>query len=122
MRNKPAIYIKLWPNSLMTAGKDTFIDEIITLAGGKNIAAGFSQRYPTLTAEYLLANPPDIVVLAYPETTESGLPPVLRQRLLNPAQSVRPIARVSADLVLRPAPRILEGIRQLREIAALRSP
>ena len=65
--SSPKVFFAL-DNTLWTAGPDSFVDELIKLAGGTNIgsmsdtlAAG--QKYFQLTPEQLVAADPDIVLL-----------------------------------------------------------
>lgn len=47
-----------------TVGYDTFTNELITMAGGYNIALKVSaDRYPKLTPEYIIKENPDIIVV-----------------------------------------------------------
>jgi iron complex transport system substrate-binding protein len=52
------------PSSPWTAGAGTFIDYIISLAGGGNVGAALEGDYPQISAETLIASDPDIILLA----------------------------------------------------------
>ncbi|MCH2044261.1 MAG: ABC transporter substrate-binding protein [Saprospiraceae bacterium] len=47
---------------LMVAGKNTFAESMITLAGGQNVITEF-ESFQALSPEALLANPPDIILM-----------------------------------------------------------
>lgn len=47
-----------------TAGKGTVIDDMIRLAGGRNIAAEIAMANPTLSAETILAADPEVILLS----------------------------------------------------------
>lgn len=47
---------------IYAAGRDNFIDEMITAAGGRNLLDASLGRYPTVSREFLIANPPDVIV------------------------------------------------------------
>ncbi|MEM2944049.1 MAG: helical backbone metal receptor [Methanomassiliicoccales archaeon] len=59
---KPLVYYELG-TPLKTVGPGTFTHELITMAGGINIAANESARYPLLSNEYILEKNPDIIVI-----------------------------------------------------------
>lgn len=57
----------IWREPIMVAGSDTFISDLLGLAGGVNVFVGDderSDRYPTLTVEDLRAADPDAVLLS----------------------------------------------------------
>ncbi|MGB7873043.1 MAG: helical backbone metal receptor [Anaerolineales bacterium] len=62
------------PSNPWTAGSGTFIDYIITQAGGSNAASALEGEYAQLSSEQLIAVNPDIILLAdalYGTTPES---------------------------------------------------
>jgi len=62
------------PSNPWTAGSGTFIDYIITLAGGMNSAAHLQGEYPQISSEEIINVNPDIIILAdalYGITNES---------------------------------------------------
>lgn len=67
-QKKPRIFYCIWTNPLMTVGKDSFLDDVITACGAINIATISSatrSAYPTFSAERLVLADPDVVVLPY---------------------------------------------------------
>ncbi len=59
--HRPTVFLDL--GQLYTAGPDSYLNNLITLAGGQNIATQFTHKaYPQLTSEQIIkANPEDIV-------------------------------------------------------------
>lgn len=55
------IYL-IWENPLLAAGKNTFIDAMLSLAGFENLIQ--SSRYPELSEEQLVSLSPDFVLLS----------------------------------------------------------
>ncbi len=47
-------------------GPGTFLDDLLTIAGGQNVLAGTTQPYPTLDRERLLALQPEVVIVLRP--------------------------------------------------------
>jgi iron complex transport system substrate-binding protein len=56
----PKVYHEVFP--FMSAGPDTFIDALITLAGGKNIFHDATTSYPTISYETVIEKNPDVMV------------------------------------------------------------
>ncbi|MEJ2481751.1 MAG: helical backbone metal receptor [Gemmatimonadota bacterium] len=57
----------IWREPVRAAGSDTFIDDLLGLAGGVNVfddEAGFAERYPTVGLEGLSAANPEVVLLS----------------------------------------------------------
>ena len=97
---------------LTVAGPDTFIDDIIAIAGGINVVPKGPSRYPTWNTEALLTvNPEAIIVSTYP-----GQP--LPKYFFNnwpQLQAVRnqQIIEINADWIHRPGPRMILGLEAL---------
>ncbi len=97
---------------LTVAGPDTFVDDIIRLAGGKNIVARGPSRYPTWNAEALLsANPQTIIVSTYPGQPDPEH--FFSQWPQLQAVKNHHIIRIDADWIHRPGPRLILGIEAL---------
>lgn len=52
-----------------SCNKETFTHELISLAGGINIAAEETVRYPLLNSEYIIVKDPKVIVKLYYATT-----------------------------------------------------
>jgi iron complex transport system substrate-binding protein len=104
-------FIVIDKSPLMTVSRG-FIDEELKVAGGENIAAGAVAAYPTFSREELLRRDPEVIL--YPTSSAEDLQALTK---LYPEWSrLRAVRnhRVYAlppDLLFRPGPRIIEGIR-----------
>lgn len=61
-KEKPLVYYEL-SGLGKTVGSGTITNEMISIAGGINLAANETLRYPTLTSEYIVAKNPDIIIV-----------------------------------------------------------
>ena len=60
---KPKVFYEVWNEPLMSAGKNTSINDLIEKAGGKNIvAADGLEGWPEYSIEKLIQNNPDIII------------------------------------------------------------
>lgn len=98
------------PTKPFTVGPGSFIDELIAIAGGVNVASGAPSQYPQLSLEEVVRSDPEVIVLGdadYGVTAEqvaarpgwSGITAVRTGRIFP----------VSADLVSRPGPRVADA-------------
>ncbi len=60
---KKRVFYQVWDEPIMTAGPGSFIDELITLAGGINVAADAGEAWPMYSAEALVENNPEVYIL-----------------------------------------------------------
>lgn len=92
---RPRVFITLSRNpdtlaAVMTAGQNTFVDEIIRRAGGINVFADASLDYPQVSPEAVLAARPDVIIEFMPETTITD---ALRDKVLH---TWKPLAQAPA--------------------------
>jgi iron complex transport system substrate-binding protein len=57
----PKVYHEIWNDPLMSAGPDTFIDELIVLAGGENIFSDATTSWPVVSSEAIIEKNPDVM-------------------------------------------------------------
>lgn len=105
----PRTVVVVGHKPLVVAGPGTFLQALVTLAGGRNaVAAG--PAYPTVDLEALMRLDPDVVIDVSGDAGHGFWErfPALR------AVRDRRVVRVSSPAVVRPGPRLDEGLRQLR--------
>lgn len=110
---KPTVFFEIYSQPLMTAGKDTVINQMITYAGGKNLGATAGKEYPEYSTEKLLEANPDIYFATSGSMTN---PADLASR---PGYSALKAVKdgkiyvVQENLFVRSGPRIVDGLEQL---------
>ena len=63
--SRPRVYVEVGYNPLFTCGKGSFIDELIEIAGGENIAHEIDKPYPRVSAEFIISRNPEVIILPY---------------------------------------------------------
>ncbi|MCK4245092.1 MAG: cobalamin-binding protein [Candidatus Omnitrophica bacterium] len=63
--NQLCVYVETGYNPLFTCGKGSFIDELIEIAGGENIAHNIDKPYPRVSAEFIISKDPEVIILPY---------------------------------------------------------
>jgi iron complex transport system substrate-binding protein len=114
-RPRPTVLYLIWPDPPQTAGPGTFIDEIITAAGGRNAFADLRIEWPQISLEEIVRRDPDFVVLPQGSSHATALPPIHNApgwRDLT-AFRERRILLVDTNLFNRPGPRVVEAARTL---------
>jgi iron complex transport system substrate-binding protein len=104
---------------LIAVGGKNFIDELITLAGGKNIAGDTAQPWLNLPDEYVVVKAPQVIIEAGMGSERDQAAKHWADLKSIPAVQQGRVYRYPSDKILRPGPRIGEG---LEEIARLLHP
>jgi len=113
---RPSVFYVLQTGPLITAGRNTFINDLINIAGGKSISGDETADYPQFSRETVIARAPEIIVAPAIHGSELVKESDLRRDFATtPAIRSNRIVRVTPDLVDRPGPRIVEGLEQLAE-------
>jgi iron complex transport system substrate-binding protein len=101
-------------NPPWAAGRETMVDELIELAGGRNVEAGV-RGYKQISNEKLLALDPEVVLILSPE--DEG---VLKTSFWRSTRAVKRghYYKLDPDIFVRPTPRIVEGLKALQKIYA----
>ncbi len=115
-RPRPKVFVEIWDDPLQTAGGSSFIDEVIHRAGGVNVAHDLSQPYPTIGPEQVLAWNPDVILLGH-VTEGEDVVSRLRGRIgwsgVAAVKTGRIITDIPDDLLQRPGPRLVDGVKAL---------
>jgi iron complex transport system substrate-binding protein len=106
-REKPKVFLVLGAEPLITVGGKTFINDLISRAGGLSISADESSDYPQYSFETVIVRRPEIIFL---QAGDDKLPERLQQ---TPAALQGRVYHMDDDLLLRPGPRIVDGLEQL---------
>ncbi|MBI3947234.1 MAG: ABC transporter substrate-binding protein [Armatimonadetes bacterium] len=109
-RPRRKVFLEVWHEPLTTIGPRTFLDDLVRLAGGENVAGAARQEYPTISLEALLAAEPDVYIVTTHGGKVAGGDPARRPGFQG-LRAIREgrVRRVPADPVLRPTPRLAEG-------------
>ncbi len=101
---------------LIVAGTGLFIDELVTAAGGVNVAASTGAMWPRLSLESVVAMAPDVIIDGAMGSEErEGLEAYWKPYASIPAVREGRIRARNADALLRPGPRLGEAAEELYE-------
>ncbi len=95
-----------------TAGPGSFIDEMISLAGGRNAGAALGRPWGIFQLEKLVALDPAVIIAGTSSGPLGRLPGEPGYSSLTAVKKGR-VAIVDDDLVTRPGPRLAEGLLEI---------
>ena len=101
---------------LVAVGGKNFLDELITVAGGQNIAGNASQPWLNLPDEYVVAKAPQVIIQAGMGSDASGPTRQWSDLKSIPAVKERRVYTYNSDKILRPGPRIGEGLEEIARL------
>ncbi len=115
-KTRPRIFFQIGISPIVSVGSNTFINELITLAGGINTTAG-PNPYPRYSIEQVLSLKPDIIIIT---SMARGTNEIFRAAKKQwekwpeiPAARNHKIFIVDSNLFDRPTPRLVEGLEIL---------
>lgn len=112
IENRPVVFWEVWSDPIWTAGKATFIHELIEMAGGVNMAEDVAGTYVEYSFEMLLAKDPQVIFYGHAvETVEEYLSRP-NWGSVSAVKSGR-VYLVDQDIVQQPGPRIGLGLLEL---------
>lgn len=97
---------------LYAVGRDTFLNELLTIAGGENVLPDTMARYPKVSKEYIIAKSPEIIIEVGPKSNLSKEETLARKKTWGKFSTLRAVKDdklyfISADYILIPGPRLL---------------
>ena len=113
-QEKVMVFYEIWHEPLMAAGKGSFMDELITLSGGQNIAEDAEGAYPEYDLEQLIERNPEVYLTSadMPEKTIEAIKdrPGYEEIEAIKNDRVYIFEDDEANIVSRPGPRIVEAL------------
>ncbi|OQX71929.1 MAG: hypothetical protein B6D62_00820 [Candidatus Cloacimonas sp. 4484_275] len=115
---RPKVYVEIYGNPIMSVSSDSFVGEIIELAGGENIFSELPRNYSRIKPEKVIEKNPDIIILTYPGITARQIKERKGWANINACKNNKIFTTndINPDLILRASPRIIDGINQLKKI------
>lgn len=118
---KPKVFIGGIYETIWTPGEGTLFNELISLAGGTNIAAGFS-GWTKISLEFIVKEDPDIIIIPIGAMNPGDELKIKENIYQRPGWSnlsavkTQKIFIVNEDLFFRPGPRLVDGLERLYKI------
>ena len=106
---------------LYAVGRDTFLNELLSIAGGENVLPETMARYPKISKEFIISKSPEIIMEIGPKSNMSNKEILNRKKVWGKYSTLRAVKNdrlhfIGADYILIPGPRlvnILDDFTQL---------
>jgi len=117
-REMPRVFLQIGINPLVSVGKDTIHNRLITLAGGINIFGDVDIAYPRVSIERVIAKGPDIIIMTDMRRGGGFAREQDKWRQWTDIPAVRNgrIYVIDSDVADRFSPRIVDGLEALAGI------
>lgn len=111
---RPRVFVQIGVSPIVSVGSQTFIHQLITLAGGTNIAAG-AAAYPRFSREQVITLAPEVMVISSMAraTIFEKVKAEWMQWSAIPAVRNQAVFIAPTDIFDRPTPRLVEGLEQM---------
>jgi iron complex transport system substrate-binding protein len=116
-RLTPSVLYVVWHDPPITPGPETYIAQLIGVAGGRTIFPDLEQDWPMVAMEEIVRRQPDVVVMPVGGNRSHSARPILDAPGWRELRAVREgrVAEVPVDLMNRPGPYLAEAARVLRD-------
>ncbi len=113
---KPRVFYEVEYEPLMTAGPGTFIDDLIHLSGGVNIASDSAVKYPVYNLEILIERNPEVIIISFWHgsiaVSVEGVKSRKRWQIIDAVKNNQ-VYGINADIVSRSGPRIVDALEEI---------
>lgn len=108
------VFYEIWHEPLMAAGPGSFVDQLILLAGGVNVAGDAESEYPQFDLEQLIERNPQVYLTAndLPEKTADSIKERPGYENIDAIMNGQ-IYLLDGNIMSRPGPRIIEALEIL---------
>jgi len=109
-----SVFFQLSGQPLYTAGRSSFVTNLIERAGGRSVTSDVQEAWPRLSDERALASRPEAVVMLSGDAMGAAANTKVAAALRNsPAVQNGRVYLIDGDLLTRPGPRLVDGLEQI---------
>lgn len=109
-----SVFFQLSGQPLYTAGRSSFVTNLIVRAGGRSVTSDVNEAWPRLSDEAALASRPEAVIMLSGDAMGAAANEKVAAALRNsPAVQHGRVYLIDGDLLTRPGPRLIDGLEQI---------
>ena len=108
-----SVFYQLSAEPLYTAGRDSYITDLIRRAGGRSVTADVPGAWPRYSDEAALSSRPEAIVMATGGSMGEANAEVAAALKKSPAALQGRIIKINGDYLSRPGPRLVDGLEQM---------
>lgn len=107
------VFYQLSAEPLYTAGRDSFVTDLIRRAGGASVTSDVPEAWPRYSQEAAVAARPEAIILPTDGSMGSANAEVAAGLRRSPAALSGKVYRINGDYLSRPGPRAVDGLEAL---------
>lgn len=109
------VFYEVWHEPLMTTTNQTFIGELINLAGGTNIFANLEETYPAVSAEAIIDANPDVILGPSSHGDQLSAEMISAREGWSELAAVKNerIYIIQGDIISRAGPRVVDALEAI---------
>jgi len=109
------VFYEVWHEPLMTTTNQTYIGELINLAGGTNIFADLEEIYPSVSAETIIEANPDVILGPSSHGDQLNAEMIAAREGWSGLTAVEneTIYIVDGDIISRAGPRVVDALEDI---------
>jgi iron complex transport system substrate-binding protein len=107
------VFYQVSREPLYTAGRDSFITDLIGRAGGVSVTADVEGAWPRYSQESAHAARPEAIIMPTGTGMDEGNREVAEALKKSPAALGKRVYGINGDYLSRPGPRLVEGLEEL---------
>jgi iron complex transport system substrate-binding protein len=111
-RTPISVFYQVSAEPLYTAGRDSFVTDLIRRAGGKSVTADVPGAWPKFSAESALASRPEAIILPTGGSMGNANSSVAESLKTSPAALNGKVYKINDDHLSRPGPRSVDGLEE----------
>ncbi len=119
LTNRPSVFVEIWSDPLTTAGRSSYLSELVRLSGGMNAGDDVEKPYFQTSSEWVIRRNPDIILCFRMGGEGAGCDAVSKRpgwKQIRAVKTGRVYDHLNPDVMLRPGPRVAEAIATLQDI------
>ena len=118
--SRPRVMCVIWHDPIWTVGGNTYIDDLITMAGGVNIFSADFEKSGIVSPESIVSKNPQVVIVtgmaASADATASSLKKMDWMQATDAIKNNRVYKLSDSNLVERPGPRVVDGLEEVARL------
>lgn len=107
------VFYQVSPSPLWTAGRKSWITDLIRRAGGKSVTGEVEGEWMRFSDEAALASRPEAIIMATSSGDKMEVAAALQK---SPAVINKRVYGINGDYLSRPGPRLVEGLEQIARV------
>jgi iron complex transport system substrate-binding protein len=110
------VFYQVSPQPLWTAGRSSWITDLIHRAGGKSVTAEVEGEWMRYSDEAAIASRPEAIIMATSDSMNGEKMEVAPALQKSPAVLKRRVYGINGDFLSRPGPRLVDGLEQMARV------